>query len=396
MKKVFISLMTFFAVSGVASAQEVKVENLEAFPGETVSMLMYIDTNGGSYTGMEFDIQFPQAGFTTNGGVNKVQDWSPTIAIGKVGQLGENMARCGVQDMNSGGTPMPDVEGLRPFLSVNITVADNMALDDYTVSLENITLIEKTGRVPVSDCQFTLSVVNVKTIILDENSTTAPAAATGVNVKVLRTINAGNWSTIVLPFDMDENQVKAAFGDKVQIKNFTGYEFDEDADIVNVNFEDVSPLAIAKNHPYIIKVKENISEFVVEGVDIAPTEQPMVNVGTGTKKRTIKAFVGTYVADFDFYNESNNIPLFLSGNQFWYASEDTQTMMAFRGYFDFCDVPEYAEEGQSRFVLNFDKQTGINNVTTQQEGEYYNLNGLRVETPSKGIFIKDGKKVVVK
>ena len=48
------------------------------------------------------------------------------------------------------------------------------------------------------------------------------------------------------------------------------------------------------------------------------------------------------------------------------------------------------------FVSDGDETTQIQIPELLNDGEYYNLNGVRVETPSKGIYIKDGKKVVVK
>ena len=46
-----------------------------------------------------------------------------------------------------------------------------------------------------------------------------------------------------------------------------------------------------------------------------------------------------------------------------------------------------------------DYTTGIRSaaITSDQEpGVYYNLQGQRVDTPKKGLYIKNGKKVVVK
>ncbi len=41
--------------------------------------------------------------------------------------------------------------------------------------------------------------------------------------------------------------------------------------------------------------------------------------------------------------------------------------------------------------------TGIANFSTDEaDGEYYNLNGARVDKPTKGVYVRDGKKVVVK
>ncbi len=60
---------------------------------------------------------------------------------------------------------------------------------------------------------------------------------------------------------------------------------------------------------------------------------------------------------------------------------------------------ERPESGDFRiFYLNLTLTSGINGVTLQSTGNeiYYNLNGQRVSTPSKGVYILNGKKILVK
>ena len=76
----------------------------------------------------------------------------------------------------------------------------------------------------VDDFTFNVKIVE-KITVLDENSTTAPVAEEDAKVQVLRTIKAGNWNTLCLPFDMDASQVKAAFGDDVELAEFTGWSW---------------------------------------------------------------------------------------------------------------------------------------------------------------------------
>jgi len=77
--------------------------------------------------------------------------------------------------------------------------------------------------------EFNIEVVENITI-LDENSTTVPTSATDVKVRVLRTVNANEWSTICLPFAMTEEQCKTAFGSDVELGDFAGYKATEDDD----------------------------------------------------------------------------------------------------------------------------------------------------------------------
>jgi len=55
-----------------------------------------------------------------------------------------------------------------------------------------------------------------------------------------------------------------------------------------------------------------------------------------------------------------------------------------------------AGESNIRVTLSLNNATGISNVCSNAEsGAYYSLNGQRVENPSKGIFIRNGKKVIL-
>ena len=55
-----------------------------------------------------------------------------------------------------------------------------------------------------------------------------------------------------------------------------------------------------------------------------------------------------------------------------------------------------AGQGNITVTLSFSNTTGISNVRSDEErGAYYSLNGQRVENPSKGIIIRNGKKVIL-
>ena len=119
--------------------------------------------------------------------------------------------------------------------------------------------------------------------ILDETSLVVPEeTTTPVDIKVLRTIKAGEWSTICLPFAMTGEEVTAAFGDDVQLADFIDYEVEEDEEEnivkINVNFENLDPTdGMEANYPYLIKINktEDITEFTANAV-IEPDEENAV------------------------------------------------------------------------------------------------------------------------
>ena len=400
MKKIK-SIITAFAICilcTIANAQTVTVSDVEALPGETVSFTLNL--TGGkadTYTAMQFDVQFPATGFSTTGDYEVSKLWkNATSTIGAVDASGVAT----IPVASSEAISAADVEGL---LSVSFTVGNDVAIGEYDVTLTNLWFGYGTSSKDyLSDVTFKVNVVARHNVVLDENSTTAPEAATDVNVRVLRTINAGNWSTICLPFAMSEDQVKAAFGNDVQIADFTGYVTSKDADEnivgITVNFEAVT--AIEANHPYIIKVTSPITEFTVNDVTIDP-EDPCVSFGwtTGSGKNKVyhpNDFKGTYVADFDIYSDAVSYPLFLSENMFYYATENTQHMNAFRGYFDFDDYLAEAEPAVRMLIFVDGEETRIEGLsTTEAEGIIYDLNGRKVSKPQQhGVYIVNCMKVL--
>ena len=238
-------------------------------------------------------------------------------------------------------------------------------------------------------------------VVLDENATDVPEAASGVKLTVRRTIKAGEWNTTCLPFAMTEAQTKEAFGNDVELADFAGCEteFDESDNVVGiaVNFNDVS--AIEANHPYIIKVSAPVTEFSLNSADITPSEDDAYiefdNGKTGTRRVVYSGFYGTYHAQ-------TVVPeycLFLIGNNFWYSMGQTK-MKAFRAYFEFLDVlSEVKNNSAVKMVVHYGDETGLAPLTIYPEGEapvVYDMQGRRVKSAEKGVYIINKKKVMVR
>lgn len=248
------------------------------------------------------------------------------------------------------------------------------------------------SSVAMSNVSFTITVKHPEDmrIVLDETSTTAPEAAQNANIRVIRTIKGGDWNTIVLPFTLTSKQLKEIFGTDVKLADFTGYNtVTEDGKVSNidVHFRTISG-SLQANHPYLIKTKEDITEFVLDGVNIDPEENPTVEQGTS---KEWKNFVGCYKANTKVPEDA----LFINDGKFWYSSGKTK-IKAFRAYFDFYDVLPSAAGSRIAMIFDDAEATGIATTDTEttDEDAYYNLHGQRIDNPSKGIFVKENKKVV--
>ena len=246
----------------------------------------------------------------------------------------------------------------------------------------------------LADVEFSIRVIEFRTI-LDENATTAPEAAANADVLLRRTIKAGEWSTICLPFTATGEQVKSAWGDDVRLATFTAWDSEEDDDgaIVAINVRFTSASAddgIAANTPMLIKVSETVTEATFDGVTLEPEEEPVVQVGRKASERGW--FRGTY--------KVMQVPeenLFLSTGRFLYSTGNT-AIQGYRGYFEFRDVLDAYYDGSEVKVYMFidEDATGISKSFPSGEnlGEAYNLAGQRVAGNYKGIVIENGKKIL--
>ena len=270
-------------------------------------------------------------------------------------------------------------------------VKDNFQGSTFSEKVEQMALSFGISQRDIGDYRRLMTEV-----VLDEDSTTVPVAAENVDVTVRRTINAQEWSTLCLPFSMSAQQVKSTFGTDVQLAAFNDYVYDEQTDMLTVDFADVT--SIEANRPYLIWVTSPVAEFSVRGVTIDPQEA-VVDFDTSPTKTMSRQMVGTYVANTVLASGR----LFLSGNKFWYSAGKTK-IKGYRAYFNFFDVlasfsDTHRADG-SRIMMTFNPvPTSVRNRSLERTNSvncYYDLQGRRVEHPQKGVYIRNGRKEVVR
>lgn len=393
-------MMALLAMAGTSKAQNaMTVADIELPQNSDAKLVVSFQLDAAdTYTGYSFQLELPsELEFVLAEGTDvaytkgSCHDESHSVTA----NLSEGLVK--VAGLSLSSKPLIGTSG--ELLTFTIKPATTLtAGQTFTGYIKNILIVPVEGtKKTLADASFTVTIgepADLRTV-LDETSTSLPAAATGVDVRVKRTIKGGEWSTICLPFAMTAEQCRAAFGDDVQLGDYTGYATEEDADEnivgITVNFNAVS--AIEANHPYVIKTGKDVTEFTLDGVDIDAEEEPTVAAVKRTKKQWSE-MIGTNNAKT--VTEMENC-LFLSGGKFWYAKGDKE-FKAFRGYFDLYDVITSVEEAGARISISFDgTATGIeDNMVVKGDGRYYNLRGQHVEHPSKGVYITNGKKVVVK
>lgn len=81
-----------------------------------------------------------------------------------------------------------------------------------------------------------------------------------------------------------------------------------------------------------------------------------------------------------------------------YKVNSSVTVGANKAYLDLSMIPTDNPSAARSIILSFDEATGIKTVDSQQStvDSFYNLKGQRVSAPTKGLYIVNGKKVVIK
>ena len=92
----------------------------------------------------------------------------------------------------------------------------------------------------------------------------------------------------------------------------------------------------------------------------------------------------------------------LSNNKLYYTTDATVNVAANKAYVDMNKIVNKSSEAKGRVTINFDgvEATGIesvdNAVNALNSGDIYDLSGRKVTAPTSGIYIMNGKKIVIK
>ena len=296
---------------------------------------------------------------------------------------------------------------------VELTLAPDTELTQgttITATLSNCFMSDAGANQTVfEDVTFTITIGEPDDgyIKFRETSTTLPDYTAGEkgNVRMFRTIVANKWNTIVLPFTLTKAKAQAAFGDDVQLAEFSGFEVEyadeEDVtpDGITINFSThtmTSKKGMTGGKPFLIKTSKDIESFEATECTLAGA---VVDVTKTDEYDTPGVFTGSFV--------KTTVPtdgLFIYENKFYYSTGSTN-IKAFRAWFELGAVldKETSFEANVRFVID-DEVTSIDGIPSAADkmGAVYNLNGqlmgfdIDENSLPAGVYIKNGQKIVVK
>jgi hypothetical protein len=205
------------------------------------------------------------------------------------------------------------------------------------------------------------------------------------DVTLTRTIKAKGedeiWNTIWLPFSMTAAELQETFGDDVEIAQFSETVNTNVSGQSTINFNTMETPAILPNVPVLLRTSTAGTSYNIEGRTVV--------AGTPIVEGTNFDFVGTTVAtttieDGDYFINNNKL----------YTSTGKSKIKGTRAYLQ-------AKTNGARIIsFNLDggETTAIEDIErgTITTGKVYNLNGQQLKKAQKGIYIQNGKKVVIK
>ena len=220
---------------------------------------------------------------------------------------------------------------------------------------------------------------------------------------------AENWATMVLPFDITVADLSKALGyGIVNVIDPDGYRTDANGNPVfkfklTMKGGNGSTEVLKANRPFVIKLAEDVkTENVKFGSRkiVAATDDDVLEAGGGN------TFVGTYTTKTVTGTENYSFWFLLGDYADWAyinaGAELSWNIVPFEAYINTADG---SAARQATFIMeeldgntteiktvNVDNKNGVN-----VEG-LYNLNGVKLNSlpAQKGVYIQNGKKIVVK
>lgn len=202
-----------------------------------------------------------------------------------------------------------------------------------------------------------------------------------VDVSLSRTLVADKWNTFCVPFDIDLTDGKLN-GVEVRVMEF----MDVESNIMCFG----TTTQIKAGQAYLIKpLNESITNPLLPNVTIS-NKEPMTS-GYGNY-----SFVGVY-SPKSFDEQASKVSLFINGSAKLSRPRVNSTMKGMRAYFACA-----SEQAASAQLQLGGELTGVASIVSDvdEDGNIYNLNGVYIGKDikglSKGLYIKNGKKFVVK
>lgn len=313
----------------------------------------------------------------------------------------------GADVIGTGGKQYATLKPTKSFNQVRLTVVGGVSLAD-NIKVYGLALgsdINEDGT--STDCPEEF-------LVLDEDETLDDSRnLTKATMVFHRTFTTGKWNSLILPVDMNAEQVKAAFGKDTKLAKFDKYDKNW------IYFSPVVPDAngnmLEANIPYIIKptrqpdsVNRNYNVgsgkekhiddpvYTVTGIYYGGQPTEMKCNDTGSSTNTGMTHYGSYV----YRQEVPAKSYMLSKGDMVHTSK-VHNVKSYRSWLE--ETTPSEKTLQLKVSDSDNSTTGIKVIeeAPQNANAVYNVNGMRMNSSNtdnlpKGVYIINNKKVVIK
>ena len=414
MKRKLIAIVAAALLMGSATARadaSFVISDVTVPQGGTAELpIGYTFASGENYVGFQLNMMLPEGVVTVRDADNLPVYASDATSLGTKFSITATTNDGFAATPNS---PTAHIQGTSGTL-ITVTIEAGTSLAVGTELLATVTNAMFTARdtdgqvssVNIQDLTFTITIGEPDDgrIKFNENAAKLPAYTAGEkgDITMKRNIKAGQWSTIVLPFNLTKANAAAVFGEDVEFAKFSGFEVDYGNDEENVvplgitvNFTSYSiPTRgnLAGGTPVLIKTSKDIAEIQLDGVTLT---DGVKDVDVSDEYGTPGTFTASLVKTL--------VPvdaLFIARNRFYYSTGET-AIKAFRGWFELGAVLDKETDFGVKMSFSIDGVTTdireIEDVKCKVDEAVYDISGRRMAKPrGKGVYVVGGRKLAVR
>ena len=203
------------------------------------------------------------------------------------------------------------------------------------------------------------------------------------DVTMTRTLSAGSWNTFATPFS-------TAIPEGWTVKELTSATFADGT--LTLNFANAASIEAGK--PYLVKVTANtdLSTAPFTGAIVSKDAQPF----TSADVDFIPTLGATTIPDGD----TKAVLLMTTGNTLKSPSALPANIKGFRAYFqlkgDAVNAARFNLDLGEGETTSISEELRVKNEEFTPAAAAYDLQGRRVAQPKKGVYIQNGKKLIIK
>lgn len=240
---------------------------------------------------------------------------------------------------------------------------------------------------------------------INDNATTDADAPKNVNIKMRRKLQTGGWNTLCLPFSLNEEEVKAYFGDDCKLEELYDVNSDANAESPSLTMRFKEATAIEAGKPYILKIATAPASDIYDFGNRTLTKFAQTKQMNGIKIGTDLSVDFSMIASYPMarlQSDENVSHFFIQQNSIYRADVDSPVIMGgFRCWLKAENMSSQTAQSlmSARMIHGDGSTTSLKLTTVGKQGNdtrIFDLQGVEHDTMQRGINIVGGKKIVKK